>query len=311
MHSHSLPDGRSNHPHGCRWTLFTLVSGSAHVRHPLSPVFDSFIMALIVLNVVMVIVDTEPSVHTEQGTLFRVAYWWLEFVSVHVFAMEYLCRFWVCVEAQQDQPPWAARLRWATSPLALVDLASIPPFVYDLLNEEDDSMRGASLLRSLRIISLLRLERKLMSFRRVFQVIRLRGQELGVTLFVALILLLLSSSLMYVFENPTQPDSFPSIAAGMWWGVTALTTVGYGDVYPVTISGKILGSIVAFLGVGFFALPAGIVGSGFVELMIQEKEEKEKEEERCACPSPDESLDGQPRGDGEAVTLREVRVPWW
>ena len=97
----------------------------------------------------------------------------------------------------------------------------------------------------------------------------------------------------------------------MWWGVTALTTVGYGDVYPVTISGKILGSIVAFLGVGFFALPAGIVGSGFVELMIHEKEEKEKEEERCACPSPDESLDGQPRGDGEAVTLREVRVPWW
>ena len=84
-------------------------------------------------------------------------------------------------------------------------------------------------------------------------------QELGVTLFIAVILLIVSSGLMFYFENPVQPELFSSIPASMWWGVTALTTVGYGDVYPITIAGRCLGSVVAFLGIGFFALPAGIV----------------------------------------------------
>ena len=103
-------------------------------------------------------------------------------------------------------------------------------------------------------------------------------QELGVTLFIAVILLIVSSGLMFYFENPVQPELFSSIPASMWWGVTALTTVGYGDVYPITIAGRCLGSVVAFLGIGFFALPAGIVGSGFVEMIGKEQAERERKE---------------------------------
>merc|ERR1712136_440507 len=108
-------------------------------------------------------------------------------------------------------------------------------------------------------------------------VLKMKKAELCATLFLAAVLLLMASCAMYYIENPSQPASFSSIPATMWWTVTALTTVGYGDIYPRTACGKILGSCVAFFGIGLFALPAGIISSGFVEV-IEEKHQAECDE---------------------------------
>ncbi len=94
-------------------------------------------------------------------------------------------------------------------------------------------------------------------------VVSKRKEYLLVTLTIILIMLVMASSLMYYVENEAQPDVFSSIPETMWWGVATITTVGYGDVYPITALGKVLGSVIAILGVGIFALPAGIIASGF------------------------------------------------
>jgi len=229
--------------------------------------FETFLIALVITNVVLVIIDSDPYVGTGQGTAFRVGYMAFELFSLLVFIAEYAARLWSCVESPGGPVAccgWNARLRWrlayASTPLAIIDLASIPPFAFDLIFEKDDRMRGISLIRTLRIISLLRLERSFRSFARVLTVLGNQRSELGVAAFVAAILLLMSAATIYYLENPAQPEHFRSIFSSMWWAVTALTTVGYGDVYPVTTAGKMFGSVVAFLGVGFFALPAGTVG---------------------------------------------------
>ena len=109
-------------------------------------------------------------------------------------------------------------------------------------------------------------------------VIRAKKEELLISVFVMVILLVFCSSLMYIIENEAQPEAFPSIPSAMWWGVTTLTTVSYGDVYPITILGKFLGAIIALLGIGMFALPTGILASGFAE------EIQKKGKEMIICP---------------------------
>jgi voltage-gated potassium channel len=96
-------------------------------------------------------------------------------------------------------------------------------------------------------------------------VLKAKKEELYIMIFVVLIMLIISSSCLYYFENEAQPDAFSSIPAAMWWGMAALTTVGYGDVYPITALGKFFGAIIALLGIGIFALPAGVLASGFVD----------------------------------------------
>jgi voltage-gated potassium channel len=113
-------------------------------------------------------------------------------------------------------------------------------------------------------------------------VLRLKKEELMIMFFAITILLVISSSLVYEAENEAQPEAFSSIPAAMWWGVVTLGTVGYGDMFPVTPIGKLIGSFVVILGIGLFALPTGILASGFAEVLAKRKEENQKE--RFACP---------------------------
>ena len=227
-------------------------------------------MTLIFANVVLVIVDTEPAFDTKgQESPFNSFYTKFEIGSLVVFAIEYAFRLWCCVEA----PTHRSRLRWALQPLALIDLCSMVPFVVDLAMPHNDSARGATLVRLLRTFSLLRMERSFQSFRRIANVLNKKGEELVVTAFMAMILLTMSSSLMYYLEDS---DDFPSIASSAWWSVAALTTTGYGDLTPKSAAGRVFAGIVGFVGVAFFALPAGIIGSGFVEVMLEEKKRREE-----------------------------------
>lgn len=287
-HSRLLSDvGAPSNDRWCvsiRQRCWLVVGGEHHRRYMPGHVFQVSIMLLITLNVVLVIVNTEPAYEDVDGPFDRF-YNWVELISVGVFGLEYLLRLWSCVESTRFAAEAGAclrRVRWALTPLALIDLVALVPFVFDLAYPQNNRLRAAMLIRLLRIFSLLRMERSFHSFARVARVLRHKSEELLVTLFIAVIILILSASLMYFLENggSSTTSKFTSISTSMWWSVTALTTVGYGDIYPTTVPGRVLGALTAFVGVGLFALPAGIFASGFAELLEHSDEADDDEKQR-------------------------------
>ena len=237
-----------------------------------SRVFDLFIMALISLNVIAVILGTVEPLGTRYSRVFST----FELASVVVFTVEYLLRLWTCVLNERFRSPLTGRVRYALSPLALIDLFAILPFYLPMLIPID--LRFLRALRLFRLLRLLKLGRYSDSLRTLAAVLRAKKEELAITAFVVLILLIIASSLMYFAEMEAQPEVFSSIPAAMWWGVATLTTVGYGDICPVTAVGKFFGAFIAILGIGMVALPAGILASGFAE-EIQRRRAK-----RRICP---------------------------
>lgn len=241
-------------------------------------IFQSALMGLIVLNVVAVMLETVASLSKNNEQLFYA----FEVFSVAVFTIEYLLRLWSCTSAPANNHPVYGRIRFAFSILGLVDLLAILPFYLPMLFAFD--LRFIRMLRLIRIFRLFKMGRYSKSLKTLNAVVRAKKEDILITLFIGSILLIVASTLVYYFETEAQPEAFPNIPAALWWGVITLTTVGYGDVFPVTIAGKIVGSVIAILGIGMFALPAGILGSGFVEEL-----EKNKQRVRI-CPHCGEKL---------------------
>lgn len=224
------------------------------------------LMILIALNSVAVVLETVDELSAAYGALFHA----IEVVSVIIFSAEYLLRLWIAPLDSRYRKPLTGRLRYAATPLALIDLLAILPAFLPLIFPLD--LRVIRFLRVLRLFRLFKMSRYVESLDTLDDVVKSKKEELIVTLVMISMLLLMASSLMYVVENEAQPDKFPSIPAAMWWGVATLTTVGYGDVFPITALGKLLGSIVAFLGIGIFALPTGILASGFADEIKKRRE---------------------------------------
>jgi len=230
-----------------------------------SRAFDLFIFALIILNVAAIIIETTS---LGAGSLKNFFYWF-EVISVAIFTVEYILRVWSSVEDPMYAQALGGRLRFALTPLMLVDLLAILPFYLPFVLALD--LRVLRILRLIRIFRLFRLARYLENMKIMVDVFKNKKEEILITLSVGFMLLLIASTLMYHIEHDAQPEVFSSIPSAMWWGVATLTTVGYGDTYPVTSLGRMLGSLIAILGIGMFALPAGILGSGFVEEMGKKK----------------------------------------
>ena len=215
--------------------------------------------ALIVLNITALVLETVDEIHNLSPRAFSV----FEAVSVGVFTVEYLLRIWSCVADPRYSHSISGRLRFIASPLALVDLIAILPFYAALLNLSEVDLR---VLRAARLMGrAARLGQYSSGLRTLGRVVQAKRTELVTVIMVLSLLLLLSSSLMFYAENDAQPDVFSSIPETMWWGIITLTTVGYGDAYPITVLGRTLAGLMAVLGIGLFALPAGILGSGFIE----------------------------------------------
>lgn len=188
---------------------------------------------------------------------------YFEVFSVIVFTIEYILRICSCNIDNKYQHPIVGRVVFALKPLVIVDLLAILPFYLPMIIPLDlRIVRSLRLFRLFRIFKIGRYSRSLSILR---YVIDDKKEELFLVLFVVFIMLIIFSSLMFYLEKDAQPDTFSSIPNAMWWGIITLTTVGYGDIYPVTTLGKIIGAIIAFLGIGMFALPAGILGSGLME----------------------------------------------
>lgn len=220
-------------------------------------IFQLFIVSLIAVNVMVVVIETEASVLDEYGYLFTP----FEVFSVVVFTAEYAARIATCKMGPDGGQRWRAA-RFALSPMMLVDLAAILPFFLPFVVADTRFVRMLRLLRMFRMFKMARYSESMQMLGDVF---RSRAADLSVAFFILFIALIFSSSLMYFAEHEAQPDVFSSIPASMWWGVITLTTIGYGDTYPVTAVGRIVGGAVSVMGIAVYAIPTGIMASAFID----------------------------------------------
>lgn len=240
---------------------------------------DWFIMILIAANVVAVALETVDPLYAEYESFF----FWFEVASVAIFTIEYLGRLWSCTAREDFRHPVIGRVNFAKRPMLIIDLLAILPFFLGpLLPADLRFLRALRLLRLFRLFKLARYSESMLAFNHVYH---RKKADIVVAFSATLILLIVTSSLMYFIETSAQPDQFGSIPETLWWGVITLTTVGYGDVTPITPLGRFLGGVVAMLGIGLFGLPASILASGFIEERI------ENDAERSYCPHCGERLE--------------------
>ena len=221
---------------------------------------DIALISFISLNVLAVIIESVPEIHAAAPQFFNA----FEIFSVIVFTIEYVFRVWSApehTEANYRHPFWG-RLRFMLTPMQLLDLIVIAPFYLVFFVQVDLRM-----LRVLRLLRVFRLTRYSSSMGLLLQVLREEGRNIGAALFVLLLLIIMAPSLTYLAEQDAQPVAFGSIPAALWWAVVTMTTVGYGDVVPITVMGRIFGAIIGIISVGMVALPAGLLASGFSEAL--------------------------------------------
>lgn len=223
-----------------------------------SRLFDVSIIALITANVVAVILGSVESIRAAAGGALDA----FETASLVIFSVEYASRLASCTVDDRYRGAVRGRIRWAVSPVAVIDLLAIAPAFAPVLGLDGRFIR---IFRLFRIFRVAKMGRYVQALRLLIDVARQKREELLVTTVLMLFLLIASSCLMFYAEHDEQPEAYPDIPTAMWWAVATLTTVGYGDVYPTTAAGRILGAIVAVAGIGFFALPTGVLGAGFVD----------------------------------------------
>ena len=226
---------------------------------------DVFLIILIGLNVVAIILESEADFEARFKTiLFR-----FEVFSILVFTAEYLLRVWSCVDRHErfGRNDTQARLRYMLTPMALVDLIAILPFYFAFFIPID--LRFLRVMRLLRVFKLTRYSR---AMKVLLSVLKEEANSLVAAFFILFVLLILASSGIYLIEHEVQPDSFGSIPSSMWWAMSTLTTVGYGDVTPITTGGRFFGGCITLVGMGMVALPAGILASAFSNQLHRRRE---------------------------------------
>lgn len=242
-----------------------------------SRIFDILIVILIILNIAAISADTFklPLWATD-------ALWWFEFVSVIIFSIEYLLRVWVADFLYPDLSPLRARLKYIRSFNAVIDLLAILPFYIPYIVPID--LRVLRMLRLIRMTRIFKINRYTSALSTIIMVIKQKKHELISSIAVVCDLMIISSIIMYNIENEAQPEAFENVFSAMWWAVSTLTTVGYGDVFPITVPGKILSAIIALLGIGLVSIPTGIISAGFIENIEEKNHNRADDDEKCYCP---------------------------
>lgn len=236
---------------------------------PLSMTIDLMIMALVFGNVVAVTLESVESI----GKTYQELFLGFEKISVAAFTAEFLLRLWSVREAPTfTGPPLRRRITYLRSPMAIVDVLAIAPFYLSTFFALD--LRFLRVLRLLRIVKLTRYSTALMHLRDAF---RMQRNALAASYFLMSVSIVLAASAAYVVEKDAQPVEFGSIPAAMWWAVCTLTTVGYGDVAPVTMVGKALASVIQLMGIAMVALPTSLFASGFAHIMNRSEQALEDE----------------------------------
>ena len=250
-----------------------------------SKVTDLFLLTLITLNVFSVILETVDSVYEK----FELYFNYFEYFSVLIFTIEYLLRLWSCVSKKNEEgSDYKKRVKYIFSFGALIDAIAILPSLIALFYPSID----LRFVRALRIVRLLKFSRYSGSINSLISVLWDQRRSFGAAFFLLFIALIIVSSGMYLVEKDVQPEKFGSIPQSMWWALVTLTTVGYGDVYPITNLGKFFGSISIILGIGTVALPAGIMASAFTEFT---RRNQKKYEDKLKFMLKDDVIDKEER----------------
>lgn len=256
----SAARGRKRHRGLRRWSrkaAFDIIEEGPSDRL-LPKLVDLGLVALICVNVLAVCLETVPEISAAHEGLFLA----IEVVSVAIFTVEYAVRIWVAPEhlAYSGMGPGKARLRYALSPFAVIDLLAILPFYLAFLVPFD-----LRVLRVFRLVRFFKLTRYSTGMRSLARAVQAEWRALAASLIIMAGLVLVAAAVMHMAERNAQPDAFGSIPQSLWWAVVTLTTVGYGDVVPQTVIGRMLGSVVMLFGLAMFALPLGIVATAFAQ----------------------------------------------
>ena len=222
--------------------------------NPLSRLFDIFIAGVICANILVTFLQT----FDELSFLFP-AFHVIEVITILIFCVEYILRIWTADYLYPDKSEFRSRLRFLVSFDGIIDLLTILPFFFL------SGMVIFRMLRVARIFHLFRLNARYDSFNVITTVLYEKRNQIISSVFIVLVLMLASSLCMYSVEHDSQPEVFRNAFSGIWWSMSTLLTVGYGDIYPITTLGRIMAICIAYLGVGAVAIPTGIISAGFVE----------------------------------------------
>ena len=233
--------------------IFNIIQIGDKSNRP-SRIFDVFITVVILTNIVITFLQTFDSLNFLSG-FFNVS----EIITILIFSVEYLLRIWTADYLYPQKSSAEARLSFLVSFDGIIDLLTILPFFFL------SGMVIFRMLRVARIFHLFRLNARYDSFNVITTVLYEKRNQIISSLFIVLILMLASSLCMYSVEHDAQPNVFSNAFSGIWWSMSTLLTVGYGDIYPITTLGQVMAICIAYLGVGAVAIPTGIISAGFVE----------------------------------------------
>lgn len=225
-------------------------------------VFDQVIQALILISLVSYALETLPNISEQARNILR----WIERISIVIFTIEYLLRIYLAKKT----------FKYIFSFYGIIDFIAIVPFFIGA-STDFVSLRAFRIFRIFRAFKLIRYNKALNRFHRAWKLIK---EEMILFLIVTSIFLFLASAGIYYFENATQPELFSSIFSSGWWAIVTLTTVGYGDIYPITIGGRIFTFFILMIGVGIVTIPAGLVASALTKTRIIDKVEANKKDKK-------------------------------
>ncbi len=262
---HQNNKGHSNNSSlvSLRLKTYQLLEGNINTSLT-SQIVNISLIIVIVINVIAVILESESSF----SQAFHSELLWLERISLSIFTIEYLLRFWASVEARQykNLSSFKARLRYFFTPMALIDLIAILPFIIVMFFTID-----LRVLRLIRILRLLKLTHYFKGFNIFIIVLSKEIQSITISFMVMIFLIIIAASLMHSVEGHIQPEAFGSIINSFWWAVVTMTTIGYGDVVPITTAGKFVATFIMLIGVGVVALPAAMLAARFGEELRERK----------------------------------------
>ena len=247
---------------------------------------NGFIIILIILNVFAVILETVSSIHEPYADFFR----WFDTISVIIFTVEYVLRVWSINHDPKYPHSFKGRVKYIFSWEAIIDLLAILPFYIHVVVGLD--LRVIRILRLLRLLRLYRLTSYMKSAQLVKNVFKTRASDLKLSLVIILSLIIIAACVVYFAEHLVQPEKFSSIPATLWWAIITVTSVGYGDMIPVTLLGKTLTGIISLLGLAVYALPAGIITAGFLD-----ESRKSRNKKNDLCPHCGKPLDKEEHSD--------------
>jgi len=229
-------------------------------------VINLLLIILIITNVCAAIFESEARFHQIYEQEFAL----FEQISLTIFCIEYLFRVWCCVENDiyQNTSALKARLNYIFTPMALIDLIAILPFIIAMFFAVD-----LRTLRLLRVLRLLKLTHYFKGFNIFINVIYKEMRSISAAVTVMMFLVIIAASLMHSVEGLVQPEAFGSIIQSFWWAVVTMTTVGYGDVVPVTAAGKVISTFIMLIGVGLVALPAAMLAARFSEELKERRKD--------------------------------------